>query len=133
MKKVFKKSLSLFLAVFSIIFFSGLIIRHEWHLSNSKSIYVRLKPVDPRSMIQGDYMALNYHLYFGGLPPAMELTDARVDKHAASEHLKIDYFLNQQSVITYVQLDSQRKVIRTSFNPNLFTAYSNDSANCASR
>ena len=128
MKKVFKKSLPLFLAVFSIIFFSVLIIRHEWHLSNSESIYVRLKPVDPRSMIQGDYMALNYHLYYGGLPPAMELTDARVDEHAASEQLKIDYFLNQQSVITYVQLDSQRKVILTSFNPNLLTGYPNDSA-----
>ena len=128
MKLSMKKAIPLVLAVLSILFFSVLIMRHEWHLSHSDSIYVRLKPVDPRSMIQGDYMALNYHLYFGGLPPVMELTDARVAEHAASENLQRAYFLNQQSVMSYVQLDAQRRVIRTSFKPDVLTAYPNASA-----
>ena len=123
-----KKILPLILAVLSITFFIVMIARHEGHLANSKSIYVKLKPVDPRSIIQGDYMALNYHLYFGSLPPATVLTDARISEPDESEHLKREYFYNQHSVISYVQLDAQRKVIRTSFNPNLLTAYPNASA-----
>ena len=123
MKLLLKKWFPLMLALSSIALFSLLIIRHEWHLSHSSSIYVRLKPVDPRSLIQGDYMALNYHLYFGGVPPAMELTDERLEDHMNSEILKREYFENQHRIMSYVLLDAQGRVIRTSFKANVLTQY----------
>src|SRR5690606_27242312 len=57
-----KKFLALPLSIFSIALFVGLILQHEWHLAKSESIFVELAPVDPRSILQGDYMALNYQL-----------------------------------------------------------------------
>ena len=37
-------------------------MKNEWQLHQSKSIFIKLKPVDPRSILQGDYMALAYEL-----------------------------------------------------------------------
>ena len=49
-----KKMTPLALALLSIAVFLGLIFKNEWHLNNSQTMYVRLQPVDPRSIIQGD-------------------------------------------------------------------------------
>ncbi|HAI54372.1 MAG TPA: GDYXXLXY protein, partial [Acinetobacter nosocomialis] len=57
-----KKYFSLMLAVATVLFFVGLVAKNEWHLHQSKSIFIKLKPVDPRSILQGDYMALAYEL-----------------------------------------------------------------------
>lgn len=34
--------------------------KYETHLSSAQQVMLALSPVDPRSMLQGDYMALNY-------------------------------------------------------------------------
>ncbi len=34
----------------------------EQHLANGKIVYLELRPVDPRSLMQGDYMALRFRL-----------------------------------------------------------------------
>lgn len=34
----------------------------ERHLAEGKAVYLELAPVDPRSLMQGDYMALNFAL-----------------------------------------------------------------------
>lgn len=39
-----------------------LIFQKENTLKNSKSVLLELAPVDPRSLIQGDYMVLNYKI-----------------------------------------------------------------------
>ncbi|WP_000716113.1 GDYXXLXY domain-containing protein, partial [Acinetobacter baumannii] len=57
-----KKHFSLMLAVVTVLFLAGLVMKNEWHLHQSKSIFIKLKPVDPRSILQGDYMALAYEL-----------------------------------------------------------------------
>lgn len=113
-----KKMIPLWLAAFSIGLFLIMIGRHEWHLAHSGSIYVKLKPVDPRSILQGDYMALNYQLYLAELPPAMEL----IEDHLPSDAAKA-YFYNQPSILSYVQLDAQRRVIQTRFDPQLLNDY----------
>ncbi len=118
-----KKMIPLWLAVFSIAFFIMMIDRHEWHLAHSDSIYVKLKPVDPRSILQGDYMALNYELYFTGLPPVLEINADRLPSDAVKA-----YFYNKSSVLSYVQLDAQRKVIQTRFDPQLLNDYPDASA-----
>jgi uncharacterized membrane-anchored protein len=118
-----KKMIPLWLAAFSIALFLIMIGRHEWHLTHSGSIYVKLKPVDPRSILQGDYMALNYQLYFAEPPPAMEL----IEDHLPSDTAKA-YFYNQPSILSYVQLDAQRRVIQTRFDPQLLNDYPGASA-----
>lgn len=62
-----KKYFSLILAVITLLFFAGLVAKNEWHLHHSKSIFIELKPVDPRSILQGDYMALAYELHLQSL------------------------------------------------------------------
>jgi len=43
-------------------FFVLSVVGKEETLANSRQILVQLAPVDPRSMMQGDYMALNYSI-----------------------------------------------------------------------
>lgn len=50
-------NLILFLAVFN-----GSIWKKEQTLKNGKVIYLELAPKDPRSLFQGDYMSLRYHI-----------------------------------------------------------------------
>lgn len=46
-------------------------------LAHGRKVYVELVPVDPRSLMQGDYMALNYHL-----SPALQTELAGLPQHA---------------------------------------------------
>ena len=127
MKMPMKKMLPLVLATLSIILFGLMIARHEWHLAHSDLIYVKLQPVDPRSLIQGDYMALNYDLYFGGKPPQALSSDVQITQERTAENLEREYFIDQPSILSYVQLDAQHRVIRTSFNPDVLTMYPDSS------
>ena len=53
-----------------LVFFVLSVLSKEATLANSRQILVQLAPVDPRSMMQGDYMALDYtitrHIWVGG-------------------------------------------------------------------
>src|SRR5690606_41353620 len=91
---------SLHLSIFSIALFTGLIIQHEWHLEKSDSIFIELAPVDPRSILQGDYMALNYDLHFSAVA-------ARNGSEQPVSDIKIEDCKNQSHVMSYVQLDQQ--------------------------
>jgi uncharacterized membrane-anchored protein len=112
-----KKIPPLFLALLSIAVFLMMIVRHEWHLANSQRIYVELQPVDPRSLIQGDYMALNYELYFGGKIPEQGNIAAQSLDQASNVHLERNDFYQKNTILSYVQLDASHKVIGTYFNP----------------
>lgn len=85
------KYLPLLWAIFSLIFFGLIIIKHEHHLATGQLMYAKLAPVDPRSLIQGDYMALDYELYIQDTPK--ELTDS--------------------TVLATVALDSDRRIMMT--------------------
>lgn len=45
-----------------LAFFAFSVIKKETLMSNGTEILLRLAPVDPRSLMQGDYMALNYQI-----------------------------------------------------------------------
>ncbi len=47
-------------AALIIVALNAIIIQKELFLKNGESIYLELAPVDPRSLMQGDYMNLNY-------------------------------------------------------------------------
>ena len=114
-----KRIIPLVLAIISVVIFSGLIFKNEHHLNNSESMYVRLQPVDPRSLIQGDYMVLNYQLYFA--PQNVERDAVATSAVNEKEHIfSGNYFdeliKNKSSVLVYVELDQQKRVIHTYFN-----------------
>lgn len=88
-----KKYFPIILACFSCVFFLALIIRNELHLKNSDSIFIQLQPVDPRSLIQGDYMVLNYHLFW--------------------HDVSLNQIQNQATVIAYIQVDHDKRVTAT--------------------
>lgn len=109
-----KKIIPLVIAMLSIVFFIGLILKNEQNLKHSDSVYVRLAPVDPRSLIQGDYMVLNYDLSFWGLPEQNNQTDIPTSDIVIQ---------NKPKFIAYVALDAQRRVVKTSFDPRLLEMY----------
>lgn len=45
-----------------LIYFNWSVLRKEQTLSKGELVLFRLAPVDPRSLMQGDYMALNYEV-----------------------------------------------------------------------
>ncbi|OTG93844.1 GDYXXLXY domain-containing protein [Acinetobacter sp. ANC 3832] len=103
-----KKFIPLLIAIISIVLFTGMIMKNEMHLKNSQSIYIQLKPVDPRSLIQGDYMQLNYELFF-----APHNSD-QVDLVFSGGHFD-ELIQNKPKVTTFVELDERKRVIHTSF------------------
>lgn len=121
-----KKFLPLILAGFSILLFVGLILKHEDHLANSQSIFVELAPVDPRSILQGDYMALNYELHFEGDAEADRGEEGGLpDKKIAALEKRIQ---DQTHLLSYVQLDDQHRVIQTGLDENLLKTHPGTSA-----
>ncbi|EOQ75539.1 GDYXXLXY domain-containing protein [Acinetobacter lactucae] len=103
-----KKYFSLILALATMLFFAALVVKNEWHLHHSKSIFIELKPIDPRSILQGDYMALAYELHLQSL---------KALAGSESEALEQVVF-NRSSVPAKVILDSQNRVVRTILDIN---------------
>lgn len=97
-----KKYVPIILACLCILMFLWIIVANEQHLKKSEAIYIKLQPVDPRSLIQGDYMQLNYELY---LP---ELANAEAD---------FEVIQGKAHVLAYVELDAMRRVKATTFEP----------------
>ncbi|MFH7041580.1 GDYXXLXY domain-containing protein [Paucibacter sp. JuS9] len=58
-------------ALLSLCVVNGLIWQKEQLIAEGRAVYVKLAPLDPRSLIQGDYMRLNYAL--PPIPPVAEL------------------------------------------------------------
>ncbi|WP_440206807.1 GDYXXLXY domain-containing protein [Acinetobacter oleivorans] len=103
-----KKYFSLILALATILIFVGLVAKNEWHLHHSKNIFIELRPVDPRSILQGDYMALAYELNLQSLKAL-----------AGSENEALDQVIfNHSSVPAKVILDSQNRVVHTILDIN---------------
>ncbi|SMC23163.1 Uncharacterized membrane-anchored protein [Andreprevotia lacus DSM 23236] len=47
-------------AALTLLVLNGLVERHERTLAHGRDLLLALRPVDPRSLMQGDYMALDY-------------------------------------------------------------------------
>lgn len=50
------------LGVAVLLLFNGMIIAEEHKRAGLESVYLELQPIDPRSMMQGDYMRLSYSI-----------------------------------------------------------------------
>jgi uncharacterized membrane-anchored protein len=93
-KKIAITSLFLILAVVN-----WSIVGKEKHLAEGKIVYLELAPVDPRSLMQGDYMALNFELanaVYTALPKTEE--DRRWGHDVAASDGFVVTSLNEQNV-----------------------------------
>lgn len=109
-----KKYSALILAILSIGLFLGIIAKNQWQLKHSQSLFVELRPVDPRSILQGDYMALRYELYFSNDPASEDLSDiANLSNIYAGIQTYIE---NKPNVLMYVELDAQQRLVHTAID-----------------
>jgi uncharacterized membrane-anchored protein len=61
-KAVFTRALILVAGVVVLVAVNGSIVAKERIRKNGERIYLELAPVDPRSLMQGDYMALRFEI-----------------------------------------------------------------------
>ncbi|HDX8363991.1 GDYXXLXY domain-containing protein [Aeromonas veronii] len=83
--KLVTRQLALLLSGIAILAgINATVWRYEHAMSSGEVVLLRLAPVDPRSLMQGDYMRLNYEI-------ARELTsrDARTTQNKGSDTLVI--------------------------------------------
>lgn len=77
----------------------------EKHLAEGKVVYFALAPVDPRSLMQGDYMALRFSLardVYNALPKTEEYQHWRHDVAAADGFMVAA--LDERSIATFKSL-----------------------------
>jgi len=77
----------------------------EKHLAEGKELYLELAPVDPRSLMQGDYMALRFRIAneVYKVLPKNELLKRRQHDVAASDGFVV-VSLNEQNIATFKSL-----------------------------
>lgn len=90
-----------FAAIIIIAFIYGVFAKEEI-IDNGEVIYLKLAPVDPRSLMQGDYMRLRYDI-------SDEARNAEVPPTANSGYIVLD--LNADNVGFFSRFDDGNKIL----------------------
>ena len=75
------KKITLFALILILVLVNWSIYQKEMHIKNGKVVFLKLAPVDPRSLMQGDYMALRFDMANSiskKLPKNRDAIDGRV-------------------------------------------------------
>ncbi len=64
--------------VLSLVVLAWMLVSHAWPLWTGESIYLRVRPVDPRDLFRGDYVILAYDIDRLALAPPGERADRAV-------------------------------------------------------
>lgn len=91
-------------AALIIIAFNTLIIQKERFIANGESIYLELAPVDPRSLMQGDYMRLNYQV-------ADDIRANLFDRNHQN-HGRIIIHIDEKNVAHFQTLDTDKTPLK---------------------
>lgn len=101
------------IAVVSLVIVLGLvnwsIAKKENHLAEGKIVYLDLAPVDPRSLMQGDYMALNFGIarqVYNALPKSEEYKSWRHNIDAADGYVVVK--LDERNIATFKHIYSDQ-------------------------
>ena len=81
------------------------IYKKEFHIKNGTVIYLKLAPVDPRSLMQGDYMALHFDMarkIYDKLPKKENYDSWR--HNADAKDGKVVVRLNEKGVASFARL-----------------------------
>jgi len=93
-------------AVLGLVNYS--IFEKERQLSSGKIVYLELAPVDPRSLMQGDYMALRFKVATDAMPAMARSDSSGPDARGralAAVNGRLVATLNDKSIATYRRLD----------------------------
>ena len=101
------------LAIFGLLLSLGLvnwsILLKEQHLAEGDIVYLQLAPIDPRSLMQGDYMALRFQLanqVYEALPKNKQ--SKRWRQEVASDDGFVVVHLDERKVATFKSIDNQQ-------------------------
>jgi len=107
------KIIAVITLVLSLVLINFSIIEKEKHLSNTDIVYLKLAPIDPRSLMQGDYMALRF-----GLSEEIhkELSKETSNKRKGRYDLKnsdgyVVVVLDDKNVASYVRLHENETLL----------------------
>jgi uncharacterized membrane-anchored protein len=64
----------LLVGAFCLVVLAGMLVRHAWPLWTGNTIYLKVRPVDPRDLFRGDYVILGYDI---NTVPAPDVTPMR--------------------------------------------------------
>lgn len=81
------------------------IVGKERHLARGRVVYLELAPVDPRSLMQGDYMALHFRLsdkVYQALPKAEKRKRWRHDVDASDGYVVVR--LDEQNIARFKRI-----------------------------
>jgi len=99
------------LAMLALILSLGLvnwsIMGKEQHLAEGNIVYLQLAPVDPRSLMQGDYMALRFQLatqVYNALPKTEHSSRWRQQVNAKDGYLVVH--LDKRKIATFKSIDA---------------------------
>lgn len=93
------------IAVLGIV--NASIIDKEKHLAEGQVVYLELAPVDPRSLMQGDYMALNFRVaqqVYEALPKSEEYRGWNRNAEAGDGYVVVT--LDEKKIGTFQRLDN---------------------------
>ena len=93
------------IAVLGIV--NASIIDKENHLAEGQVVYLELAPVDPRSLMQGDYMALNFRVaqqVYEALPKSEEYRGWNRNAEAGDGYVVVT--LDEKKIGTFQRLDN---------------------------
>lgn len=103
------------IALLSLVIVLGLvnwsIAKKENHLVDGKIVYLDLAPVDPRSLMQGDYMALNFGIarqVYNTLPKSKEYKSWRHNIDAADGYVVVK--LDERNIATFRYIYSDQSL-----------------------
>jgi uncharacterized membrane-anchored protein len=101
------------IAVLGLMLILGLmnwsIVVKEQHLSKGQIVKLKLAPVDPRSLMQGDYMVLRFELADAIYEALSKVESSELwGADAESTHSFVVVKLDQQSVASFVGLDTEQ-------------------------
>jgi len=89
-----------FVAILVLVWVNVLIVQQERLIAQGTSIFLQLAPVDPRSLIQGDYMQLRYAI----------TNDVQATEFATRGTVVIK--LDEQRIATFVRLHDPQQPLR---------------------
>ena len=100
------------IALFTLVLTLGLInysiLKKEQHLASGQQVFLKLAPVDPRSLMQGDYMALNFTLseqIYQALPKSQKSRRWRQDIQSSDGFVVVT--LDEKQRASYVRIHQQ--------------------------
>lgn len=79
----------------------------EKHLAEGEVVYLRLAPLDPRSLMQGDYMALRFQLG-NNIRGALPRTDDNSAEYLQASDGQVVVTLDENRVATFKRLHSRK-------------------------